>query len=39
MTRIRVKTKDELEKEFGTYNGQSIVPVHMEEFQGKLLLR
>lgn len=37
MTKVRVKTKEELVKEFGSYNGQPRVPAPSLELQGKVV--
>lgn len=38
MTKIRVKTKEELSKEFGSYNGEPMVPAPDESLQGKVVV-
>lgn len=38
MTKIRVRTKDELTKEFGSYNGEPMVPAPDESLQGKVVV-
>lgn len=37
MTKIRVKTKEELIKEFGVYNGKPVVPEPNPDLQGQVV--
>jgi hypothetical protein len=38
MTKIRVKTEEQLMKEFGVIAGRSMVPAPKEELQGKVVV-